>query len=150
AKLDFFDLAAVDTYRGPQGTLFGRSTTGGAVVVRPQAPTFDFGGYVDTTFGNFNAFNLEGAVNIPIVKDKLAVRLAGIRIRRDGFVTDVVNGDKLYDDHADALRAQILFRPAEVFEDKVLYSYRDQHAHAGAYFPTYQSTDLSAFGFDTT
>lgn len=82
----FFDLASVQVLKGPQGTLFGRSTTGGAVLIQPQLPNDVFEGYVRGQFGNYRNGQLEGAVNIPLVEDKLAVRLAGFHWRRDGYV----------------------------------------------------------------
>jgi iron complex outermembrane recepter protein len=82
----FFDMASVQVLKGPQGTLFGRSTTGGAVLLQPQLPTDRLEGYARAQGGNFNNVQLEGAVNLPVVENLLAVRLAGFYWNRDGYV----------------------------------------------------------------
>ena len=71
--------------KGPQGTLFGRSTTGGAVLLQPAAPTNEWGGYARFRLGNYNTLQAEGALNIPVVKDVLAIRLAALQSKRDGY-----------------------------------------------------------------
>ena len=83
----FFDLASVQVLKGPQGTLFGRSTTGGAVLIQPATPTDNWEGYGRVQLGNYNSLQVEGALNIPVVKDVLAIRLAGQHWKRDGFMT---------------------------------------------------------------
>jgi iron complex outermembrane recepter protein len=71
------DLAGVEVLRGTQGTLFGRNTTGGALSMTTVAPDGDFSGYVRGAYGNFKTWSVESAVNVPIVGDELAVRVAG-------------------------------------------------------------------------
>ncbi|HWD66563.1 MAG TPA: TonB-dependent receptor plug domain-containing protein, partial [Caulobacteraceae bacterium] len=73
----YFDLANVQVLAGPQGTLFGKNATGGNILFEPQRPTNVFGGYVQGEYGNYNDRRGEGAINIPIVKDKVLFRLAG-------------------------------------------------------------------------
>src|SRR3546814_16257243 len=67
--------------KGPQGTLFGKNTLGGAVVIASQEPTYNFGGYVQGIYGRYDRRELEGAVTVPIVDGKVALRVAG-QIRR--------------------------------------------------------------------
>lgn len=81
----FFDLSSLQVLKGPQGTLFGRSTTGGAVLIQPQAPTNEYEGYGRVQVGNFDNLQLEGALNIPVIDDVLAIRLAGFRWSRNGY-----------------------------------------------------------------
>src|SRR3546814_4081044 len=69
-----YDIANVQVLKGPQGTLFGRNTLGGAILVGTQAPTYNLGGYVQGDYGRYNYRALEGAINIPIVDDKIALR----------------------------------------------------------------------------
>jgi len=81
----FFDVERVEVLRGPQGTLYGRSSTGGAVNVVTVAPKLGVtGGYVKAEYGNYNAKRAEGAVNFPLT-DTVAVRFSGAYNRRDGF-----------------------------------------------------------------
>ena len=90
----FFDIASVQVLKGPQGTLFGRSTTGGAVLIEPNRPSDIFEGYGRLQVGNYNNVQLEGALNIPVIQDVLAVRLAGFYWKRDGYMrTSQTNPD---------------------------------------------------------
>src|SRR3546814_17424648 len=82
SNLPTYDVASIQVLKGPQGTLFGRNTLGGAVLVSPQAPTYDLGGYVEGTYGRFDYRTLEGAINIPLVADRVALRVAGQEIGR--------------------------------------------------------------------
>ena len=81
----FTDLANVQVLKGPQGTLFGRNTTGGAILITPQKPTNDFGGYAEGTYGNYNQVRLTGALNVPL-SDTFRVRVSGERNTRDGYM----------------------------------------------------------------
>jgi iron complex outermembrane recepter protein len=71
----FFDLANVQVLKGPQGTLFGRNTTGGDILLVPQKPTSDFGGYVEQSVGNYAMERTQAVLNIPL-NDNVRVRLA--------------------------------------------------------------------------
>ncbi|RMF11564.1 MAG: TonB-dependent receptor [Alphaproteobacteria bacterium] len=80
-----FDLATVEVLRGPQGTLFGKNVTGGAVSVTSKRPTNEFGGYVKATYGRFDRVDIQGAINVPLVEDNLAIRLAGLTRTQNGY-----------------------------------------------------------------
>ena len=81
----FYDLQSVQLLKGPQGTLFGRSAVGGAVLFTTQKPKDDFEGYVSLTRGNYDNYIAEGALNAPLVKDVLLARLAFFYQSRDGY-----------------------------------------------------------------
>src|SRR6266705_2016210 len=83
----FFDLQNVQVLKGPQGTLFGRNTTGGAVLLVPQKPTTEFGGYAEGSFGNFGMKRGQGVVNLP-VNDNIRICLVVDHQSRDGFETN--------------------------------------------------------------
>ena len=84
--LDTFDVAQVEVLRGPQGTLFGKNTTGGAVTVRTKRPVLNkFGAEARFMYGSFNTQRAQGAINVPLVTDKLAVRLVGGYDKDDGY-----------------------------------------------------------------
>jgi len=85
------ELERVEILRGPQGTLFGRNTSAGALSIFTKQPAFELGGYVEGSYGNYNAWELEGAITGPI-SEQFAVRLdAGVR-KRDGFIDDANSG----------------------------------------------------------
>ncbi|MCP5364487.1 MAG: TonB-dependent receptor [Hyphomicrobiales bacterium] len=81
----FTDLANVQVLKGPQGTLFGRNTTGGAILLTPQKPTDQLGGYLEGTYGNYDQVRLAGALNLPLT-DTFKVRLTAERNKRDGYM----------------------------------------------------------------
>ena len=116
----FYDLENVQVLKGPQGTLFGRNSAGGAVLFQPKKPTDDFEGYATAQFGSYNDFEQEAAVNIPVVADKLLVRIAGDRAQRDGFTKDLVSGADLDNRDYWAGRVSITMRPADDFENELI------------------------------
>jgi iron complex outermembrane recepter protein len=87
-----FDLERVEVLKGPQGDLYGRNTTGGAINFITARPTQDFSSYVDVNYGNFNLTEI-GAEIGGGVTDTLSVRLAGHAISRDGWQTDVASNN---------------------------------------------------------
>lgn len=115
----YYDLANVQVLAGPQGTLFGKNATGGNILFEPAKPGNDFGGYLRGEYGNYNNRRAEGAINLPVVTDKVLLRVAGSIGRRDGYTTDVgtlFNG-KDYDDLGyESFRIGLTLRPADGFE----------------------------------
>lgn len=112
----FYDLGAVQVLKGPQGTLFGRNTTGGAVLYSTAKPEFDgFSGLVKARLGDFDLRGGEAMVNVPI-NDMFALRLAGTIEKRDGFVRNLVNGENLNNVDRRSARLSLRFRPTDQFE----------------------------------
>ena len=97
----FFDLSSIQVLKGPQGTLFGRNATGGAVIYQSQLPNSEFEGYLRAGYGNFDNTEIEGAINIPISKH-IALRVAGRSHKRDGFQHNL-----LYDTYANSIDSQV-------------------------------------------
>src|SRR5579883_2101579 len=116
----FFDLENVQVLKGPQGTLFGRNSAGGAVLFQPKKPTNEFEGYVSAQFGNYGDFEQEAAVNIPVIDEKLLVRIAGNRGQRDGFTTDLSTGKDLDNRDYWAGRVSVTMRPTDDFENDLV------------------------------
>ena len=92
---EFYDVERVEVLRGPQGTLYGRNATAGVVNVISAKPTDQFEAKASADVGNYNSRRLEGMVNIPIVDDKAALRLAGEWTKRDGYVTNGITGQPI-------------------------------------------------------
>jgi len=84
--LDTFDIQSAEVLRGPQGTLFGKNTTGGAVNIRTKRPDMsEFGAQLRVGYGSFNAQRYQGSVDIPLVEDVFAVRMVGSYSKSDGY-----------------------------------------------------------------
>lgn len=120
-NIQFYDLGSIQVLKGPQGTLFGRSTTGGAILIDPQMPTSKLEGFVEARGGNYSMHELTGALNVPLVNDVLMLRVAGNYLRRDGFTTSSTTGQRLDDRHRESYRIGLLFRPADTFESYTLF-----------------------------
>lgn len=92
AALDLIDIERIEVLRGPQGTLFGRNTTAGAVQIVSQGPAEEFSGRGELTVGNYDRIDFKGSVSIPVVEDRLLTRFSVATLNQDGF------GDRLFDD----------------------------------------------------
>jgi len=118
-----YDMASVQVLKGPQGTLFGRNDTGGAVLFTTQKPTNEFGGYVSASTGNFDLASAQGAVNLPIAPDKIMLRLAGDYTYRGGYVHDLGSGDMLCVVNRRSGRATLLLKPVDGFSNQTTFQY---------------------------
>ena len=84
--LDTFDIESVEVLRGPQGTLFGKNTTGGAVNIRSKRPDMDeMGADFRVGYGSFNAVRAQGSIDVPVIDDVLALRFVGAYSKSDGY-----------------------------------------------------------------
>ncbi|HEX8513977.1 MAG TPA: TonB-dependent receptor [Allosphingosinicella sp.] len=91
AENEYYDLERIEILRGPQGTLFGRNTTGGAINLITRRPNGDFGGEVFAEYGNFDSLRLKAALNLPL-GDVLQQRFAGYYLKRDGYTENLFTG----------------------------------------------------------
>lgn len=110
--VQLFDIERIEVLKGPQGTLFGRSAQIGAVHVITQKPTYDYEGYATLEFGNFDQQHYQGAINIPLVEDKLAFRAAAAYESRAGFIDNPAERDLNGTDSL-AVRASLRFEPTD-------------------------------------
>jgi len=110
----FYDMASVQVLKGPQGTLYGRNTTGGAMLYSTNNPDLDgYSGYVQAGVAELDTTELEGAVNIPL-GSSFAVRLAGkYNDRGEGHVTNVLNGSEIGGEKETGFRAKALWQPSD-------------------------------------
>jgi len=133
---NFFDLENVQVLRGPQGTLFGRVTDGGNILIEPQRPTNKYEGYAELRLGDYNLRGGTAAVNIPIIPGKILLRLAADIARRDGFTRNAYNSQYIDDQNYETGRIGLTIRPTESFESYTVYQY--QHTDTNG-----TSTELS-------
>ena len=120
AAFDFADVERVEVLRGPQGTLFGKNTTAGAISITTKRPSFDFGAEGEISYGSRDFVQAKAAVTGPIVGDVLAFRLSGAVTRQDGYIRNVRRGEWQNGIHNDAIRGQLLFQPSPDFSLRVV------------------------------
>ena len=121
----FYDLQSIQVLKGPQGTLFGRNATGGAVLFTTAKPTNKFEGYALGRVGNYNLRQVEGALNIPIVDNIVLARVAGFYEKRNGFQRDVYRGVRAGDVDRYGIRGSLTLKPtADIRNDLVVDYYR--------------------------
>lgn len=144
-----FDLENVQVLKGPQGTLFGRNTMGGAVLLQTARPTDDFGGRIQVGLGNYNDRELDGEINLPIADNVLLTRLAFNEQIRDGFthlisMPGYPNGIDLDNRDTKSVRGTVTFRPVESVQNDTIVTYQTYSSHGSADFLT--SVDTSSAG----
>ena len=110
ATFDFLDVAQVEVLRGPQGTLYGKNTTAGAINITTNQPTFDFEGRAEVTAGNLNFKQGKAAVSGPL-SDKIAARIAVATTSRRGTLYNTRTQRWINEQDNLGLRGQLLFQP---------------------------------------
>ncbi|MDB5447159.1 MAG: hypothetical protein JWQ97_2476, partial [Phenylobacterium sp.] len=154
ANIAFFDLQRVEVLKGPQGTLYGRNTTGGAINIITRGADYNgIHGFAYGEYGNYNDWKAAGAVNIPIVQDKLAARIAYQHWNREGFGRSLVTGQRLGADRDDDLaRVSLKIDPTPNFTATLKAEYFQAH-RTGELFrtvflfgPTLADTEWAAEG----
>jgi len=123
----FYDLQSVQVLKGPQGTLFGRNATGGAVLFQSQKPTDIYSGYISVAGGTWGAQKYEGAVNAPLVKDKVLLRISGFFNKRDGFQENIYDNSHRGDVDRYGFRGSLTVKPTDAITNTLVVDY----AHVG-------------------
>ncbi len=113
AAFDFVDIERIEVLRGPQGTLFGKNTTAGAIHIITRAPTFDWQAQGEASYGGYNFFQARAAISGPLVADKLAFRVSGLATRRDGVLRNVTNGTDQNTLNNESVRGQLLWKASD-------------------------------------
>lgn len=126
-----YDVKRIEVLRGPQGTLFGRNSTGGLIHIVTNEPGKKFGGYGQLTFGNYNRVEAQGALNLPLSK-KLQMRIAFFSARHSGYHNMAYGLGQADDRDANSGRLKVAYEPTNYL--KVLLSF--QLTHVGGAGPT--------------
>ena len=131
-QTDFLDLERIEVLRGPQGTLFGQNSTGGAMNVVTQAPSTDGTyGSADLTLGDHGLTKLRAAINKPL-NDKMAMRASFISNKRHGFTDNLTTGQDLDDADSISARVRVKYEPSEDFRANFTAQYFDEDRNGSA------------------
>ena len=126
SAFDFLDIERMEVLRGPQGTLFGKNTTAGALNITTRAPTFEPEGSLLVSTGNYDYYKVAGTYSAGIT-DTVAGRITAAVNSRDGTITNVNTGDKLNDLDDKSVRGQLLFMPDNGWNVSLSGDYSKQH-----------------------
>ena len=128
------EIDRVEVQRGPQGTLGGRNSSAGLISIYSKKPDFNFGASGEITYGNYDYWRLSGSVTGPIT-DKVAARLDGVWVKRDGFLRDTTNNTDVNNRDRYFLRGQLLFEPTDALSIRLIadYTYRNEKCCGAIY-----------------
>jgi iron complex outermembrane receptor protein len=126
ATFDFLDVAQIEVLRGPQGTLYGKNTTAGAINIVTRQPTFEFEGRAEISAGNLGFKQAKAAVSGPL-GETLAARLALSVTNRHGTIDNVVTGQRVNEQDNFGVRGQILWQPSERFDATLALDFSRQN-----------------------
>ena len=136
-----FDVGQIEVLRGPQGTLRGRSAPSGSITVTTRRPDLnESGGYANVTRTNLDALNVQGAFNLPIIDNMLAIRIAGVDDRNRGDQVHSINSEYTPGADSSAMRATLRFEPTDYLNLNVMYQKLDRDSRS---FESYQSFHLA-------
>lgn len=111
AALDYYDIQRVEILRGPQGTLFGKNTTAGAINIVTRAPTFEPEGSAEFSIGDWGFTQIRGTFSGPLIDNLLAGRVTVGAVQRDGFLNNVTTGTDQDSLDNRSVRLQLLYTP---------------------------------------
>ncbi|KKW89679.1 TonB-dependent receptor [Sphingobium chungbukense] len=122
--MPLFDVERVEVLRGPQGTLYGKNATGGAVNIVTKKPGFSTEGYVTGSYGNFNRVRLQGALQVPLIDNVLSMRVAALYVHDTGVLKNVTPGlGDLDQTDVFAFRGALQFEPSDTFEATLRFNH---------------------------
>jgi len=129
---EFFDLGSIQVLKGPQGTLFGRNATGGAVLYSTPMPGDQFDGYIILRGAQRDYGQMQGAVDLPLVPGKFVARVAFDATRGNGYITNVNTGNTLGDKDSRSIRGTFVFTPTDTIKNTTIVQYDDIKGSEGA------------------
>ena len=130
ADSSFYDLDRIEVLRGPQSTLYGRGATGGVVSVYSAKPVLDsFMGHLEASYGNYDAKEVKGMLNIPIVTDELGLRIAGDWVKHSGYTTNVANNSHIDDRDQYSVRSSLRWEPTQNTTIDLVASFSKENDH---------------------
>lgn len=145
--LDFVDLQDIQVVRGPQGTLLGKNTTIGAVIVQTQKPSFDPSLTISATYANRDAAQLRINATGPLIEDKLAYRVTFANSYGGGWIKNYYPGrdDRLLDNNRWSVRGQLLFTPTDTVSSRLIAEHYESSEYNN-YYPIVRDVTAYANG----
>ncbi len=125
----YHDLQNVEVLKGPQGTLFGRNTTGGAVLFEPAHPTDEREGSIEGIVGSHDWYQMRGMLNVPLIEDRLLARVALDTNQRDGYIDDVNTGRDYNNVDYQSLRIGLTARLSDTLENYTVFQAIDSKSN---------------------
>jgi len=123
---EFYDLQRVEVLRGPQGTLYGRNATAGVVNIISAKPTFHYEAKLSADVANYNSTRVEGMINLPLVDDRVALRLAGAWTKRDGYDTNEITGNRIDGRNLWSTRLSLRIDPTDHFRTNLIWEHFEE------------------------
>jgi len=153
-----YDMVNVQVLKGPQGTLFGRNATGGSVLYTTRRPSGEFGGTVSIEVGNYDLRQVRAAIDLPVVYDKVDIRVAGIYTGYNGYVTNLTDGKHPGSTDYKSGRITLSLHPSERLSNDfvVQYAKTDGTEFINSLYSVYTpgqtngGETLNSFAFDVT
>lgn len=146
AGSSLYDLDSVQVLKGPQGTLFGRTSTAGAVLVTPRRPDLTrYQGDLEVTAGSLGRTELTAAVNVPVIKDVLAIRAALNRNHVDGYTKIIGTDNRLDETNTRSFRISVEFEPTSWLKNTTIYDDNRVDEAPGSYILSAYNANLPAF-----
>lgn len=134
-QFELFDLERIEVLRGPQGTLYGKNSLGGAINIITRKPDGDLGGNVEATVGNYGRVNFSASVNVPIVSDKLFASFAATSRTRNSFYKNTVRtGLDPGDESVQAMRGALRWLPGQGVTVDVTADWTRQRQNAPSFY----------------
>jgi iron complex outermembrane receptor protein len=157
---DFPDVESIEVLKGPQGTLYGRNATGGAILFKTAEPSFDPHARLSASYGSFDQKELKGTVSSGLASDVLAASLSGFFRQDDGYIKRVTTGKSVGGERSWLVRGKLLIAPADGVKVTLAGYYYDRRDRTTMAFTTYQGNSsgplfdpnalTSTYGFDAS
>ncbi|MFN6934170.1 MAG: TonB-dependent receptor [Tsuneonella sp.] len=123
---DLLDLERLEILRGPQGTLFGRNTSAGALNISTRRPNLNqVEGFANATYGNFDYMGVQAGVSVPVIEGEMGIRVSGAYRKRDGIVTSSTSGAESGNRDRYILRGQMLWEPSADVSLRIIGDYAE-------------------------
>lgn len=120
------DIDRIEVLKGPQGTVFGRNATGGAIQIFTKSPSFDPTGQFSVSYGSFNDVDARGFVSLPVISDVVAASVSAWYGESDGYYHDTIRGGRGFGKHGGGARGKLLFEPSGSFDGLLTVSFSDR------------------------